>query len=446
MAFTDLGTVKPGTTLYLPFHTFDSNDPSGSVTMSGLATSDIQIYKDGGTTQRASVSGYTLLDTDGIDFDSTTGIHALSIDLADNDTANFFEAGSTYWVVIATIAVDDAATVNFVLATFRIGYAGAILDTTIATLASQTSFTLEEGPADNDALNGCPVVVHDLASAVQVATGYVSDYVGSSRTVTLAQDPGIYTLAAGDNASFFMPGNMQAIAANTTNATNVGTAGANYSATRGLTGTALPAVAADAAGGVPISDAGGLDLDAILVDTATTIPNLINSITSSKLLLQNTTIATLASQTSFTLTTGSPDDDAYNGCAVVVTNQTTAAKQAVGVVSNYTGSSKTIVLASDPGIMTMAAGDTIDIVAPIGSMQDAQQHSVNLVVRDTSSANIADASVYVTSDISGAVRVASGLTSDDDGIVTLNLNKGLHYRWAQKTGKNFTNPQSFTVT
>src|SRR3990172_6391686 len=34
-----------------------------------------------------------------------------------------------------------------------------------------------------------------------------------------------------------------------------------WSATRGLAGTALPAAAADAAGGLPISDAGGLDLD-----------------------------------------------------------------------------------------------------------------------------------------------------------------------------------------
>lgn len=37
-----------------------------------------------------------------------------------------------------------------------------------------------------------------------------------------------------------------------------------FSATRGLAGTALPAAAADAAGGIPISDAGGLDLDARL--------------------------------------------------------------------------------------------------------------------------------------------------------------------------------------
>lgn len=36
-----------------------------------------------------------------------------------------------------------------------------------------------------------------------------------------------------------------------------------YSATRGLAGTALPAAAADAAGGLPVSDAGGLDLDTL---------------------------------------------------------------------------------------------------------------------------------------------------------------------------------------
>lgn len=39
-----------------------------------------------------------------------------------------------------------------------------------------------------------------------------------------------------------------------------------YSTTRGLGGIALPAAAADAAGGLPISDAGGLDLDSKLSD------------------------------------------------------------------------------------------------------------------------------------------------------------------------------------
>jgi len=65
----------------------------------------------------------------------------------------------------------------------------------------------------------------------------------------------------------YMDVNIKAVSEDTTAADNLESACDNYSVTRGLTGTALPAAAADAAGGLPISDAGGLDLDAILADT-----------------------------------------------------------------------------------------------------------------------------------------------------------------------------------
>lgn len=84
-------------------------------------------------------------------------------------------------------------------------------------------------------------------------------------------------------------------------------------------------------------------------------------------LLQSTTIATLASQTSFTLTAGSADDDAYNGHIAIVTDSATSTQKAVGTVSDYTGSTKTITLAADPAIFTMAVGDTIEIVAATGT-------------------------------------------------------------------------------
>lgn len=205
----DYGTVRPGTTLYIPFHTFDSNDPSASVTLTGLATTDIEIYKDGGTTQRASDNGYALLDTDGIDIDGITGIHGISVNLADNSTAGFYAAGSQYWIVISSITV-DAATINFILATFRIGYEDAVINTTIATLSSQTSFTLTAGPAEDDALNGCVVCIHDVASAVQLGYGVVSDYTGSTKTVTLAAGT-TFTAAAADNISIFPPSNAHTV-------------------------------------------------------------------------------------------------------------------------------------------------------------------------------------------------------------------------------------------
>lgn len=140
-----------GDTLPVLFPTFGSSNES--ITMSGFAVGDIKIYKDGSVTQRSSTSGFTLLDTDGIDFDSITGIHGFSIDLSDDTDSGFYSVGPWYHVVISTITV-DSQTVSFVACAFRI-----------------------------------------------------------------------------------------------------------VSATRGLAGTALPAAAADAAGGLPISDAGGLDLD-----------------------------------------------------------------------------------------------------------------------------------------------------------------------------------------
>jgi hypothetical protein len=166
-----------GDVLPILFDSFDGGT-GASITMTGLAVTDVEIYKDGGATQRASDAGYTLLDTDGIDFDGITGIHGFSIDLGDDTDAGFFTVGPWYHVVVSAITV-DGQTVNFIAAAFR------ILD-----------------------------------------------------------------------------------------------------ATRGMAGTALPAAAADAAGGLPISDAGGLDLDtqigtdidAILVDTGTTLDGKIDTI------------------------------------------------------------------------------------------------------------------------------------------------------------------------
>ena len=81
-------------------------------------------------------------------------------------------------------------------------------------------------------------------------------------------------------------------------------------------------------------------------------------------LMQSTTIATLTSQTVFTLTAGSADNDVFNGCVVRVTDSAAATQKAFRIVSDYVGSSKQITLVSDPDIFTMAVGDTIDIVAP----------------------------------------------------------------------------------
>src|SRR3972149_9211648 len=101
---------------------FDSFDggTGASITLTGLALGDILVYKGNSMTQRASTAGFSLLDTDGIDIDTITGIHGCSIDTGDNTDAGFFAAGSFYTVVVASVTI-DAQTVNFVAGTFWLG-------------------------------------------------------------------------------------------------------------------------------------------------------------------------------------------------------------------------------------------------------------------------------------------------------------------------------------
>src|SRR3970282_91874 len=89
--------VPAGDVLPVLFDSFDGGT-GASITMTGLAVTDIEIYKDGGVTQRASDAGYTLLDTDGIDFDGITGIHGFSIDTGGNTDSVFFHCGA--WVSV----------------------------------------------------------------------------------------------------------------------------------------------------------------------------------------------------------------------------------------------------------------------------------------------------------------------------------------------------------
>jgi hypothetical protein len=227
----NLGKVRPGSTIRFPFGSFAAATGAPSA-VTNYADADILVYKDGGTTQRASAAGITATTT----FDTLTGVNLCTIDLSDNTTADFWASGSEYIVVISDITV-DTQTLRFPIARFVIGIEGEIFATTIATLASQTSFTLTAGSADNNAYIGCVCYVHDAASGIQCAMGVVSAYTGSTKTITLAVDPAIFTMAAKDNISI-MP------------RTNV------YQ-WNGLTTVALPLVPATA-GRTLVVDAAGL--------------------------------------------------------------------------------------------------------------------------------------------------------------------------------------------
>ncbi len=248
----DLGYVLPGTTINVPFATYDSNDPSASVTTTGLAATDIEIYKDGSLTQRASDAGYAV----DIDFDALTGLHTIQIDLSDNTTAGFFAAGSEYLVAVSSITV-DAATVSLWAARFTIGVPGMLHGSTIAVYTSTDNFTLNSGSTNDDAYNGCILVAYDVATQYQMQVGVIEDYTGATKTVNLKADPGVFTMTANDHIIIMPPALLPTVAGNTLDVTTTGAAGIDWANVENPT-TAV--------------DLSATDIQ--LADTATTLTNL----------------------------------------------------------------------------------------------------------------------------------------------------------------------------
>ena len=192
--------VPSGDVLPIFFNTFDSN--GASITLTGLAVTDIEIYKDGSVTQRASDAGYTLLDTDGIDFDALTGIHGFSIDTGDNTDAGFYTVGAWYHVVVSAVTV-DTRTVSFVAAAFRImaaeGVAGVPdVNTTHAAdtawgSGAITAAAIADGAIDaatfaanaiTDAVVAADVTIASVTGAVGSVTGAVGSVTGAVGSVT----------------------------------------------------------------------------------------------------------------------------------------------------------------------------------------------------------------------------------------------------------------------
>ncbi len=130
----NFGAVPAGAVLPIMFTTYAAAT-GASVTLTGLAVTDIEVYKGTSMTQRASDAGFTLLDTDGIDIDTTTGLHGFSIDTGDNTDSGFYAAGSFYTVVVNAVTV-DSQTVVFIAATFRLVAAEGIAGTPKADVAA----------------------------------------------------------------------------------------------------------------------------------------------------------------------------------------------------------------------------------------------------------------------------------------------------------------------
>jgi hypothetical protein len=179
---------------------FTTTEPDTGAPATLAGTPVVSAYVGNSTTQ--ITAGITL----SVDFDGVTGLHNVRVVAT---TGNGYADGTDVSLVITTGTVDGNSAVGYVIENFTIGRSAAnvalkpvaratyLADTTIATLDTQTSFTLTTGSADDNAYNGQAFIFTDVSTATQKGIAFASDYTGSTKTVTLEAAP-IFTIAATD--------------------------------------------------------------------------------------------------------------------------------------------------------------------------------------------------------------------------------------------------------
>lgn len=76
-----------------------------------------------------------------------------------------------------------------------------LITTTITNLISQQLFDLTDGSADDNAYNGMTVVITDASNPDQKCVSEVLTHAGAGPTISLKEDPAIFTIANGDTIS-----------------------------------------------------------------------------------------------------------------------------------------------------------------------------------------------------------------------------------------------------
>ena len=142
----------------------------------------VSIYRSGSTTE--STAGVVLTQA----FDTHVGLHHVSVDTSAD---SFYTRAGDYFAILTAGTVDGVTIVGRVIGQFSIenrghGDRSLLQSTSINVLSSQTSFTLSEGSADNDAYNNATIIIKDATTPTQKAWTKVLDYVGSTKTIKLS--------------------------------------------------------------------------------------------------------------------------------------------------------------------------------------------------------------------------------------------------------------------
>ncbi len=369
-----LGNFTLDSTIPIPFTTNDGN--GGAIgPANDFEVADFVIYKESLADKKASTNGLTIT-TNG---DTVTGLHCLTIDTSiDTGDAGFWEAGANYFVVATPDETVDSQTVVGLIATFTLDP-----DPFDEGEGNEIIVWKDYGFVDEDGIVRIPIATSNsngLATPDAISVSIYKEDDAAEKTtangVTVTTDfdseTGHHLIKIDTNndtgdAGFWITDKTYHVKIKTTVASAVSGSdkvnlagvvfriGCQKSDVQRLIGSMITETTAGRLAGnfSTFVDNGDADTTNVLDDVGGD---------NGPTVLQSTTIATLASQLSFTLTAGSADDDAYNGCMMIIEDQTTAVQKARVQISDYVGSTKTITLQTAPEF-TIATGDTVKIIA-----------------------------------------------------------------------------------
>jgi hypothetical protein len=113
-----LTAASPGDTLYFAFASY--NDSGDSEALTGFAVTDIEVFKNGSATARATDSGYSLVSDTG-QVGDRVGLYRFSVQLFNtSDDTGYYDAGGWYQVAVDSVTI-DGKTVRAWVGSFEIG-------------------------------------------------------------------------------------------------------------------------------------------------------------------------------------------------------------------------------------------------------------------------------------------------------------------------------------
>lgn len=355
-----------------------------------------------------------------------------------------FSGTAGLWKYVPTAAETNASHVSFMFGSsntntvmqniqFEPTAGPILLQTTIATYSSQTSFTLTAGSTADDTYNGCLLVIYDSTTEAQTAIGVVSDYTGSTKTITLLNSPlsASFTFAAGDFITIIADRSLKPSTDTRTlvvdsngladaNAVKVGPSGSGIAQTARDIGAAVPAAAAGASGGLLISgsNTGTTTFGALTVTNATTLSGAVQ-LGSTLVVTGNTTFTG-----SITATNGS------NSISGVTTTLSTAESRSVVSGTSNTNTTTTVVFNDSTNttanyyqgmLVKFTSGNCNGQSRVVTSSSNTTNVTTLTVSRAFTTTPTASATYTVLSDDAAKVDSSSRVTADLDTIKTQSI-------------------------